>query len=215
MSWPIDDSKADAQPVALAHRGELARLALEPRPLQRQRDLVEQIVEQRQLVVVDRAHAVVAGQADGGEHRLVRAHRIEQPFGRLQRDVPPRPPARRTRCVSAAAAMSLGVSSVAVGLAGDEPRLGRTGHQHSVAVEQPAQARAQAMPAISSSPLHDSRRRARPAMVALRAAWAAASARLAAHPRGELAGHQRDQEQDDDGHDVGRAGRCGRCGTAR
>ena len=43
---------------------------------------------------------------------------------------------------------------------------------------------------------------AKPAMVALRAAWAAASRACSRMPGSELAGDQRDQEQHDDRHDV-------------
>ena len=90
-SWPIDDEQGRAQPVAFAQRGELARLGFEPRALERQRDLVEQVVEQRQLLGRHRRRAVVAREADRGDDRVVRADRVELPFGRLTARRTPRP----------------------------------------------------------------------------------------------------------------------------
>ena len=101
-----------AHPVAFAHAGELARLALEPGALERERHLVEQIVEQRQLVGDRPAARHRRARGPPQRSRRCRTHRMELPFGG---DCPvdargrPRSPLSST---SAAAAMSLGVRPI-------------------------------------------------------------------------------------------------------
>ena len=50
-SWPIDDEQRRAQPVALAGPANSRASSRKPCPFERQRDLVEQAAEQRQLLL--------------------------------------------------------------------------------------------------------------------------------------------------------------------
>ena len=68
------------QPVALAHRSEFLGLTLEPRAFERKRELVEQIGEERELVIAHGKRAIVAREPDGGGNRAVRVDGVELPL---------------------------------------------------------------------------------------------------------------------------------------
>ena len=90
------------------------------------------------------------------------------------RDVP-RPAGSPVSSVSAAAAMSLGVSRLPAGTAATICGSRQAADQHGVAVEQAAKLGAGGLRRSPARCSQDSSRPAKPAMVALRAAWAAAS----------------------------------------
>ena len=91
--------------------------------------------------------------------------------------------------VSTAAAMSLGVKTLPRGTAATI--VGSGSPVTSIALDSNSSwSLAQAASAISCSPLHDNRRPAKPAIVALRAAWRAGELRLGSDAGSEPAGDE-------------------------
>ena len=166
----------------------------EPRPFERQRDLVDQVVEQVELAGRDRPGAVVAGKADRGEHRRVRTDRIEDPFGGADgigaapgRLCPIPSPRRRRRCRLGSAGSWLGRAATICGSA-------------SPAISTALQSNSRPSSRQATSPICSSLERRQQAAGKAgdgRVARGAGlgGARAGAHPRRELAGDQRDQEQ--------------------
>ena len=79
---PDRRQKDRADLIAFANSGELARFAFESSALKGQCDLVEKIVQQRQLVGDDRRNSVIPRECDRPNGRASRPDRMKLPFGR-------------------------------------------------------------------------------------------------------------------------------------
>lgn len=189
--------------VALAKCGALADLTIEPRPLESERNLVEKVSEQRDLVFGNRRNAIFARHADGGRHRLVRRNRMELPVGEI--DPPDAAPGRfpgieRQACRGEVAGREHHVG----GRACDDAGIVAAGHQHRIAAEHTGQfVDRHAGNVLLAGARQQAPRQARDRRVARR--MRCRQARLIPQRRGEMAGHECDEEEDDDGHHVRRA----------
>ena len=191
-----------AQPVAGAHRIDVAHFRLQPQPFQHQRRLVDQAAEQRQLIGAHGIAGTVAGDAQHRQDTLARLQRLEQPFGGGER---PRTlsgglsgverPTRR-RGVD-------GVQPVRRIAGGDDPQVGVGGgtEQDRLHPQQPAHVVADHLRrAIGIGDARDLAQETGQRGVGARAGGGQIG--LRAHPRGQLAGRDRDAHQDEHRDDI-------------
>ena len=152
------------------------------------------------MVGVDRRKSIVPSETGGGQHRHFRTDGWNC-HSTVVTPLSPRPVASPVATTVAAAAMSPGVSWIDRRPRGEDARPGLAASRMALqSKSRPSSLTATS--AISRSLVPESKRRASPAMVALRSAWASASCGLVPHPCRQPAGHQGDQEQDDNRDDI-------------